>query len=286
MTVALMLLPAACTSSHPTAAHPSPSVSTPPVYQVGARTTVVTCGKQPTIGVDIWYPAVAAGIDTAFADGSWPVVVFSHGLELAPSDYVDLLQGWTAAGFVVVAPTYPYTASSVPVYRPEDAFNQPADAACVLTAVLADSQFHDHLDADRIAAAGHSAGGQTVVGEFSDHRDPRLKAGIVLAGALLKPTDVFTGSAAPILFVHGDADPRVPYAEGMTAYGDDPWPKGFLTLIAQNHLDPYLDSQTLIFAHVLSSTTDFLRWSLNGDLAAKARLAADAVPGGRLQQQW
>ena len=241
---------------------------------------------QPKIGVEIWYPATVTGDGTAFATGQWPIVLFSHGLQLSPDDYIDLLHGWAAAGFVVVAPIYPYTASTVADYVPEDTVNQPADASCVLTAILADPTLRSHVDATRIAAAGHSAGGQTVVGEFTDHRDPRLTAGIVLAGDFIAPNERFTGTATPILFVHGDADARVPYAHGQAVYAIDPWPKAFLTLIAQNHLDPYLDSQTAAFTLVLASTTDFLRWALNGDIAAKQRLAADSTPGGRLTQQW
>lgn len=76
-----------------------------------------------------------------------------------------------------------------------------------------------------------------------------------------------------MLFVHGDRDPLVTLASGRRVYDKAPWPKAFLTLCSDNHVDPYLDHTNPAFATVANTTTDFLRWSLYGDAAAKTRLS-------------
>lgn len=113
--------------------------------------------------------------------------------------------GWSGAGFVVVAPTYPLTSRASPQVQPLDVPNQPADASFVLTAVLKLAErpsdpFHGLLDGSRVVAAGHSAGAITTVGLFTTCcRDARLVAGIVLAGNSLGFTNHFAGRPAPIL---------------------------------------------------------------------------------------
>jgi fermentation-respiration switch protein FrsA (DUF1100 family) len=252
---------------------------------VGIRTLTVSRGNR-VLKVTIWYPASGkAGTDpvtdAAVAAGSYPVVLFSHGLNVTPADYRALLAQWAAAGFVVAAPAYPHTSRGVSQFNILDVLNQPLDASYVLTRVLdLDTTTGDpldgHLDSARVAAAGHSAGGITTVGLFTHNRDSRLRAGIVLAGNDLGMGTAFAGSAAPLLFVHGDDDPLVTYASGRKTYDKVPWPKAFLSLKGGNHSGPYLTPWSSDFRAVAATTTDFLRWSLYGDTAAKHRMATDA----------
>ena len=137
---------------------------------------------------------------------------------------------------MVAAPGLPaHQPAARPTSTSLDVLNQPADASYVLTQVLA----LDAEPATRCAAAstptgsraaGHSAGGITTIGLFSGGRDDRLDAGIVLAGSGARRRRRFTGPAAPLLFVHGDADQVVPYAAGQAAFDAVPWPKAMLTL--------------------------------------------------------
>jgi fermentation-respiration switch protein FrsA (DUF1100 family) len=160
--------------------------------------------------------------------------------------------------------------------------NQPADASQVITDVLAldgksGDPFNGHLDTAAVAATGHSAGGYTTAGMLAGKRDERIRAAIVVAGGSVAGS--YRGPATPVLFVHGDADDTVSYDIGRRAYQAVPWPKAFLTLVGRGHLE-YLAPGRGGFDQVLATTTDFLRWSLYGDSAAKARLAADAAAGG------
>ncbi|WP_410811745.1 alpha/beta hydrolase family protein [Micromonospora sp. 067-2] len=237
--------------------------------------------------VTLWYPAAGnagggAKRSVAAASGRFPVVMFSHGLGGRPDDYATLLTRWAAAGFVVAAPTFPHTSKGGDG-NVLDVLNQPADVSYALDQVLAlndrtDDQLHGRLDADRVAAAGHSAGGVTTIGLFTAARDERLDAGVVFAGTALGVGTAFAGAAAPQLFVHGELDEVVEYAAGKAVYDKVPWPKAMLSLPKGDHGRALLsDSASL---RVVSDTSvEFLRWTLYGDTEAKKRIPTDATRG-------
>ncbi|MDR7280980.1 alpha/beta hydrolase family protein [Catenuloplanes atrovinosus] len=288
LAVPLMLLPSGCALgiddrpglSRPAAADPTPADAGPPPpgvapaesFAVGRRTLDLARGdrKLPTT---IWYPNAETG--------EFPVVVFSHGLGGRPADYTDLLTRWASAGFVVVAPAYPNTTAGS-AQNALDVLNQPADASAVLTAVLAlndddGDRFAGRLLTDRVAAAGHSAGGITTIGEFTRGRDARLDAGIVLAGSTLGVGTGFSGKETPMLFVHGELDQVVPYSSGKSAFDAVPWPKAMLTLPQGDHVGALSAGSS--FDVLAGTTTEFLRWSLYGDEGALERLPEAAAEG-------
>ncbi|MEV8514043.1 chlorophyllase [Dactylosporangium sp. NPDC051484] len=207
--------------------------------------------------------------------GHYPAVLFSHGLNGTPEEFAPLLKGWAQAGFVVIAPAYPNTTRGAPSLDVYDVLNQPADASFVLGRVLA-GPIGQRIDAKRLAAAGHSAGAITTVGLFTAGRDPRLRAGIILAGSGLGVGTDFSGTPAALLFVHGDADPLVSYASGKATYDDVPWAKAMLTIPGGNHNDPYLQPESPAFKTVADSTLQFLRLELYGDQAARSAFTPTA----------
>jgi dienelactone hydrolase len=276
----------------PRATAPAPRVpaGTAPTtsFAVGVRQLKLNRGGDRPLPVTVWYPArgMAGGSpepSVTAATGRFPVVMFSHGLNGRPDDYQTLLTRWAAAGFVVAAPAFPHTARGADG-NVLDVLNQPADVSYALTQVLAlDAKAGDplrgRLATDRVAAAGHSAGGVTTIGLFTASRDERLDAGVVFAGTALGVGTAFAGAAAPQLFVHGEADEVVAYAAGKAAYDKVPWPKAMLSLPGGDHGRALLtDGKAL---RVVSDTTlEFLRWTLYGDAAAKRRMPTDATRGG------
>jgi dienelactone hydrolase len=227
-------------------------------------------GKTRPLPTTIWYPV---------APGPFPLVLFSHGLTSEPNAYASILTAWARAGFVVAAPAYPHTAYGVPDLDALDIVNQPADASYVIGRVLGlamtdGDPLTGRIDASRIAAAGHSAGGITTIGMVTGNRDDRLSAGIVLSGERVLSVP-FQGSAAAMLFVHGKLDRTVPYANGFKAFQAVPWSRAMMSVTKGGHL-----AITKEFEPVIATTTDFLRWSLYGDAAAKSRLRGDATKGG------
>ncbi|SCG57895.1 Alpha/beta hydrolase family protein [Micromonospora inositola] len=259
-------------------------------WPVGVRQLTVDPDGPRPLPVTIWYPAAPGGpggpsttgpvpmADAPVATGRFPVVVYSHGLRSLPELQAALTTRWAAAGFVVAAPTYPRTNLRAPDFTRADVRNQPADGWRLIRHLVRLDARHDdplagHLAVDRIAAAGHSAGGFTTAGMFTSGHSARLRSGIVIAGGGLAGS--FAGPPAPLLFVHGAADPIVPESVGRAAYARATGPAAFLSLPAQGHGE-YLTPGHPGFAQVLATTTDFLRWTLYADPSALHRLPADA----------
>ncbi|MGC5030278.1 alpha/beta hydrolase family protein [Micromonospora sp. DT229] len=287
--------PQANTTVTPSAAPaPSASASAPAIpagtapsdtFAVGVRQLKRNRDGERPLPITIWYPATgrAGGKPTnsaRAAEGPFPVIMFSHGLSASPKDYQALLTRWAATGFVVAAPTFPHTSGSE---RPNvlDVLNQPADVSYALTEVLAlgsrdGDPLRGRLATDRVAAAGHSAGGVTTIGLFTTGRDERLAAGIVFAGTALGVGTAFAGATAPQLFVHGEADEVVEYAAGKAVYDKVPWPKAMLSLPGGDHGRSLLGDSTSLRV-VADTTIEFLRWTLYGDTDAKERIATAAA---------
>jgi fermentation-respiration switch protein FrsA (DUF1100 family) len=264
--------PVASPSVMSPAAPPAPAVrGTAPArsFSVAVRSLALERDGR-ALRTTVYYPT---------GSGRFPVVLFSHGLGGAPDDYAPLLRRWAAAGLVVAAPAYPHTSAGAPDYDVLDVVNQPADASYVIGKVLdLDKRRGDGLSGrlatDRVAAAGHSAGGITTVGLFTLARDPRLDAGVVLSGSALGAGTGFRGSPAPMLFVHGERDETVSYASGKAAYDAVPWPKAMLSFPEGDHGERLLRDGGSSFEVLADTTTEFLRYALYGDAAAKRR-----VPG-------
>ncbi|MFD6695691.1 alpha/beta hydrolase family protein [Micromonospora aurantiaca (nom. illeg.)] len=217
-----------------------------------------------------------------FAAGRFPVVLYSHGLRSLPALHAALTTRWAAAGFVVVAPTYPRTNQRARAYTRDDVRNQPADAWRLIRHLVRLGARHGdplgaHMAVDRFAAAGHSAGGHTTLGMFASGQPSPLRAGIVIAGGRMVAG--LSRPLAPMLFVHGSADRIVPESIGRAAYARCLGPAAFLSLTGQGHGE-YLTPGRPGFAQVLATTTDFLRWTLYADRAALHRLPTDATAPG------
>ncbi|WP_306204425.1 alpha/beta hydrolase family protein [Actinoplanes sp. RD1] len=264
---------------------PFPGAAPARAYALGRRVLDFSRDGR-ALPTTVWYPtagtAPAAGpapvADATPLDGRYPLVLFSHGLTSQPADYADMLTRWAQAGFVVAAPTYPYTsyaADEAGRLNADDIVNQPADASHVIDLMLAQAgTVTSVIHPGRLAAAGHSAGGITTVGLFSARRDERLKAGIVLNGTDFQGAE-FTGPAAAMLFVHGRKDTTVTYRAGHTVFVAVPWSRAMLSITDGGHVTESAD-----FEATTQTSAEFLRYALYGDAAAKARLPAAAATDG------
>jgi dienelactone hydrolase len=227
-------------------------------YPVGVTTLTLAKGNK----VEIWYPAVAGttgevaydvrdftppaikailtadipasytfagGRDAASAEGTFPVVLFSHGytgIRLQSSFLTSHLASW---GMIVAAPDHPSrdlpgvlggTASG-------DRNDSVDDLLKTLDLVLAEgasttSLIAGRVDTAKVVALGHSAGGGTIVGAAADPRVSgyvSMASGIMLGGG--NATDTSVGATTvpptpvpdkPSFFLAGSADEVVPAA--------------------------------------------------------------------------
>ena len=291
--MALALVMGACSGPPRSVPPPAPPVTdrlpaaTEITYPVGVRLVHLRRGPQRPLPTLVFYPAVrppwatAAGRPTAAvrsgarpglppAPGRFPLVLFSHGLTGSPKRYAAILTRWAAAGFVIAAPTYPYTSEFTAHFRRGDIVHQPADAGYVLDRIRAlDRRPRDplrgHIDGDRVAAVGHSAGGYTTSGLFRAGHDPRLRAGVIMAG--WRAPGAFAGPPATMLFLQGTADPVVPVAVSRAAYERVPWPKRYVLLRHNSHAT-YLRPGDPGYRRVSALVIAFLRETLGSGIVA------------------
>jgi dienelactone hydrolase len=207
----------------------------------------------------------------------WPLLLAVHGLDGSPDALAPLLDGWTRAGYVVVAPTFPKTKKDArgKALRSE-VVDQAADARFVLDEVL-DRAGSFGIDPQEIGAAGMSLGGMTVYGLISHTccEDGRIQAAIVMAGVHdAFPSGRYVHQDVPVLLLHGDAD--VGYHHSRSAYAQLAPPKWFITLHGEGHSPPFEVPRGPASALVDTTTVLFWNRSLKHDAAA-AQQIVDAV---------
>ncbi|MFB5759999.1 alpha/beta hydrolase family protein [Paenibacillus medicaginis] len=203
-----------------------------------------------------------------------PIIVFSHGFGSSLDGYAPLVDFWAAHGFVVIQPTHldSRTLSLAPEdprtpliwrFRVED-MKHILDQLDLIEASV--PGLSGRLDRGRIAAAGHSFGGQTVGmllgarvldanGEPGEAlSDSRIKAGVLLAttgkgGADLTPfaaehfpfmNPSFAELTTPTLVVAGDHDQSHLSTRGPDWFADpyflSPGSTDLLTLFGGEHI--------------------------------------------------
>ncbi len=250
----------------------------------GAPTrTLRTLLLYPAVG-DPNGPAVANAKPIRRRDG-FPLIVFSHGFGASGPAYEFLLEQFVREGYVIAAPTFPLSSAGAPGGSDGgDYINQPGDVSFVLTSVLKvarmDPSLRRTIDRHDVGAFGHSLGAITTLGVATNSCcvDHRIRAAVSFSGIELPfPGGSFFATATPpLMLVHGDADGTVPYVGSVSAYGQAPAPKAFLTLHGAGHVPfraPWLDP-------AVRSITDFLDGFLKHDHHALRRLASDGnVPG-------
>jgi dienelactone hydrolase len=233
----------------------------------------------------VWYPVRGSSrqthgrtqLDATPLPGEFPLLLWSHGFYSNAQLQEGMTKFLAESGYVVAAPTYPFTKKDGPKFDKTDVPNQASDASFVISQLLKPGNpLAASIDEDRLGAVGHSGGGTTTDWLFTGRRDPRLKVGVIFAG---RPTTAYRGTPVPMLFIHGDKDPVVAYSQGRESYGKDPWPKAFLTIEGGEHGAGTNDPER---GHVQAMATllDFLDWALNNDDEARLRLTNDAtLPG-------
>ncbi|HEY3671579.1 MAG TPA: dienelactone hydrolase family protein [Acidimicrobiia bacterium] len=252
-----------------------PEAGTPKPASAGVTRTDYTFahrvdGRCRTLVTQVREPAPASPTTV-------PVILAIHGLDGTPNALAPLLDGWTRAGYVVVAPTFPKTKKDArgKALRSE-VVDQAADARFVLDEVL-DRASTFGIDPAEVGAAGMSLGGMTVYGLISHTccQDGRITAAVVMAGVHdVFPTGRYVHQDVPVLLLQGDAD--VGLHNSQSAYAQLAPPKWFVTLHGEGHSPPFEVPRGSASALVDTTTALFWNRYLEHDTAA-AQQIVDAV---------
>lgn len=199
----LALLPAAGLAGSPPPSAPPPSA--PP--QVLVADATVDAGDR-SFGVKVFAPQGVDAEGDRLAGGPWPVVIFGHGYLSSVDLYTTLLADLAEAGYLVIAPT-----SGGELFPDHAAFA--ADFSAVIDWLLAEntrpgSWFEGAVDAERIAASGHSMGGGASI--LATAADQRIRTVANLAAAETRPSAIAAAAelTVPVLLVAGERDAIAP----------------------------------------------------------------------------
>jgi dienelactone hydrolase len=210
-----------------------------------------------------------------------PLILTVHGRDGDPSALRPLLDTWSAAGYVVAAPSFLVTDKDADDKPTGTAVaRQAADARFVLDQLLEldddpSSALHDLIDPQHIGAAGMSLGGMTVYGLVSNTccRDRRITAAILMAGVRRPfPHGKYVRPHIPVMLVQGDADSG--YHNSLSAYPALSVPKWFVTLKGAQHSPPFEIPRGPEEVVVDAATTAFWNRYLVGDPSGADQIVA------------
>ncbi|MFI5054182.1 MAG: alpha/beta hydrolase family protein, partial [Acidimicrobiia bacterium] len=234
-------------------------------YAVGTRALTFVDSSRPTspngdfagastrtLPTQFWYPAEGDAGGEPHPDGSpdrahgpYPLVVFAHGYNVTPDFYAPLLERWAAAGYVVVAPTFPIL-SGIPGGASHVDYDKTfGDTSFVIGQVLAigaGEPLGGLVDPARIAVTGHSDGEAVAfgVGFFTCCRDPRVRSVIAMAGDLSNANNPSVrDSGTPILHIMETGDEYDPYPHSIEWDRENLTPPRWMLTLQSTHVPPY-----------------------------------------------
>jgi predicted dienelactone hydrolase len=200
------------------------------------------------IAVVVW-----SGAETD--DAAQPVVVFSHGMYMCPTQSRYLTGALADAGYLVIAPRHADSNCEWSVapdlsrlgWKPSlmwsdgDYRDRADDIRTLVHALPDDPRFAAHADLSRLALAGHSLGGYTVLGlggAWPSWRLPGVKAILALTPYSLpfQRSEGLRRLAAPVMYQAGTLDPVFTLPLGLSGYPKSPSPKYFVELATAAHL--------------------------------------------------
>lgn len=240
------------------------------------------------VGAVAWLPA--------HPDGSrLPVVVFSHGMYMCPTQSRHLTAALADAGYLVIAPRHTDSsctfAMSADVSRlgmkpslfwnDSDYKDRADDIRRLVAALPGDTQLGPLADVDAVALMGHSLGGYTVLGlggAWPTWQLPGVRAIVALTPYSL-PFQRSGGLAhirVPVMYQVGSLDPVFTMPLEAGGYAQTPAPKVLVEIRWANHMawtDMGFSRQDAILGHALA----FLDHYVKGAPEAPALHAA--LPG-------
>jgi pimeloyl-ACP methyl ester carboxylesterase len=242
------------------------------------------------LDVVVW-PARTAG------DLARPVVIFSHGFHGCATQSRFLMDALASGGYIVFAPNHRdatchggrarLTDPPMLPFRDPRRWNastysdRAEDIRLLIEAIRGDVRFRGRVDWSRLALAGHSLGGYTVLGLAGAWPSWRLP-GVRAVLALSPYTQPFLsrralgGLSAPVMYQGGTLDFAITPALGKPdgAFDQSPEPKYFIEFARAGHL-AWIDAGRAKKREIVAYSLAFLDHYVRGEPADPLLTRAD-----------
>jgi dienelactone hydrolase len=218
---------------------------------------------------------VAAHVDAPGSPhGPFPVVLFSHGFGASRLFYANVLTGIASWGFVVVSGDYLERGLLAQVTHPAVVSGPATDLATMFSSLMAaesaaansSSPLYGIVNPDKVAAVGHSAGGQTA---FDALNDPRVA--VAVGWAPVGPSGAASNKPVMIIGAHGDI--ALTPATLTSEYAKFPGPTKFVEISGEGH-----NTYTDICTSIRNGTGGLVGFAISNHLVSP-QLAKLAVNG-------
>jgi predicted dienelactone hydrolase len=207
------------------------------------------------VAVTLWSPLPLEAIARDVAP--MPVVVFSHGMYMCPTQARFLMAALATRGYLVIAPRHADSNCQYsffpelsrlgfkpsPFWTEYDFRDRAEDIRRVVATLPIDPRFRTRADFNRVGLAGHSLGGYTVLGLGGAWPSWRLSSvGAILA---LSPYTLpfqrdagLRGLGAPVMYQIGTLDPvfSLPIGSSGFAFEQSPAPKYLVEIDGAAHM--------------------------------------------------
>ena len=148
---------------------------------VGFRQITLNSSGSRPIEVAIWYPTQQTGVNETIGEnaafegstvlrnavpvpGAHPLLLLSHGYGGSWRNLAWLAEEMVSQGYIVVAPNHPGTTSqNTDSNQARQLWLRPEDLRLAMREIIRNPTIAGEADRERIAAAGHSLGGWTVM---------------------------------------------------------------------------------------------------------------------------
>lgn len=193
-------------------------------------------GSGRQIQTEVYYPAIAAGVDASVASGVFPVITFGHGFAMSWDAYQNIWEHYVPLGYIVVFPRTEGSLFPAPSHGDFGLDLKLVDEKMQLLNSNAASPFYQKISSNS-AIMGHSMGGgatilagagntsiETIIGFAPAETTP---SAIAAAPNVTAPAIIFSGSQDGVTPPN---DNHLPIYDGLASSC-----KSFVSLIGGGH---------------------------------------------------
>jgi dienelactone hydrolase len=193
-------------------------------------------GSGRQIQTEVYYPAIAAGVDVSLANGVFPVITFGHGFAMSWDAYQNIWEHYVPLGYIVVFPRTEGSLFPAPSHGDFGLDLKLVDEKMQLLNSNAVSPFYQKISSNS-AIMGHSMGGGATILAGAGNTSVETIVGFAPAETTPSAISASSNVTVPAIIFSGSQD-------GVTPPNDNHLPiynglasscKSFVSIIGGGH---------------------------------------------------